>query len=799
MNFWRTFLLSFRPNRYRTKVCAFTASSLLCASFCAAQNLAVNPGFESGTTGWSGFGATLTAPTTLPHSGTHSGYVTGRATGTWNGVAQSFLGVMQPGVTYSISAWVRLAGGSNQPVMLTIQQIDGNGTTYSQPASGTATSTGWTQLNGSFTLNVSGTLTGLLLYLEGPATNVNFYVDDFDVEEPVTSPVGEIDANLTHQTIAGFGGAIAFYNGWITAHPYKQEMYTNMFQGLNLGILRLGNWFRYQGTANFDPDTAEIVSNANRILGHPVAIEMSSWSPPDFLKSNGATTNGGTLVMTNGGFAYSQFADYWYDSLMWYKTNGIVPTWISIQNEPDWSASYDSCAFHPTEDTVNGTNYASYAKALDAVYQRLTNLPSPPKLLAPEVVGIGYNDVQNYAAYLNSNSFYGVAHHLYHGGSADSADSFIPDLASLTNVFPDKPKFQTEYGETDMLQTALLMNHCLTFENASAYIFWSLDWPFSGGLVVQEFPWNQSSWTNAPPGTPEPHGYWLAPQYYAMKHFSYFITYGFRRVETPGNDTNLRLSAYLSPDGHRLVEVMINPNSTAYALTNVINGFTIGSSAVYQTVGTNAQVSQFAPLGSAPANLRWSLPGYSITTVVFDAPTIAGPASNPNPADGAYNVGYTPTLSWLASSNATAHQVYFGYNSNAVASATTNSAEYRGSFTSVGFAPGTLAPSGRFYWRVDELDGTNVTAGPTWTFATAVNPSAPPQVTSVLPGSSQMLINFPSYLGQIYRIERSDSLSPAVWTPVADGVVGTGGTIQIPDTTAPLPAQRFYRLVLLPP
>jgi glucuronoarabinoxylan endo-1,4-beta-xylanase len=736
----------------------------------------------------------------MSHSGTHSGYVTNR-TATWNGVAQSFLGVMQPGVTYSISAWVRLASGGNQSVMLTIQQIDGNGTTYSQAASGTATSTGWIQLNGSFTLTVSGTLTGLRLYMEGPATNVNFYADDFDVEAPVTSPVGEIDANITHQTIEGFGGAIAFYNNWITAHPYKQEMYTDMFQGLNLGILRLGNWFRYQGTVNFDPDTAEIVSNANRVLGHPVAIEMSSWSPPDFLKSNGTTTGGGTLVMTNGGFAYTQFADYWYDSLMWYKTNGIVPTWISIQNEPDWSVSYDSCAFHPTEDTMNGTNYASYAKALDATYQRLNSLPSPPKVLAPEVVGIGYNDVQNYAAYMNSNSFYGVAHHLYHGGSPDSADSFIPALESLTNVFPDKPKFQTEYGETDMLQTALLINHCMTVENACAYIFWSLDWPVGGpALVQQENPWNQSSWTNAPPGTPtQSHGYWLTPEYYAMKHFSCFITSGFKRVETPGNDPNLRLSAYLSPDSRRLVEVMINPNSTAFAVTNTINGFTIGSSMVYQTVGTNAQISQFASLGSAPANLQWSLPGYSITTVVFDAPAIAGRASNPDPANGAYNVAYTPNLSWLAGSNATAHQVYFGYSSNAVVTATTNSPEYQGGFTSAVFAPGTLAPSGRFDWRVDELDGTNVTVGPTWTFATAANPAAPPQVTGVLPGAHQVAISFASYLGQTYRIERSDSLNPAVWTPMADGVVGTGGAIQISDTSAPLPAQRFYRLVLLSP
>jgi glucuronoarabinoxylan endo-1,4-beta-xylanase len=125
---------------------------------------------------------------------------------------------------------------------------------------------------------------------------------------------------------------------------------------------------------------------------------MSSWAPPAFLKSNGQVGNGGTLLDTNGGFVYNEFAQYWYDSLQAYRSNGVSPTWISIQNEPDFEASYDSCVLRPSEGVVNGTNYASYAKALEAVYNKLTNLPAPPKLLAPEVVHIRFNTLANYAA-----------------------------------------------------------------------------------------------------------------------------------------------------------------------------------------------------------------------------------------------------------------------------------------------------------------------------------------------------------------------------------------------------------------
>jgi O-glycosyl hydrolase len=339
-----------------------------------------------------------------------------------------------------------------------------------------------------------------------------------------------IDSTQTYQTIEGLGGATAFYDGWLTAHPYKLEIYTNAFAGLNLSMLRLGNWYSYQTPmAGFDGSASDIVANANRILGHPIQILMSSWSPPAFLKNNGQYGNG-SLLYTNGGFVYDGFAQYWYDSIQAYRSNGVSPTWIGIQNEPDFSADYGSCLLAPTEQ---GTNVASFAKALDAVYQRLTNLPSPPKILAPECVHFSYNDLANYAATMNTNHYYGLAHHLY-GDSLDAAS-----LSLVTNIVPGKPRFMTEFGLSDMIDQATLLHNELVYEQASGYSYWSLVWPGGGSLIDQENPWSSpNTWTNAPPGIPEPHGYWLAPAYWAMKHFSYFINPGFKRVSA--TDTGLR-------------------------------------------------------------------------------------------------------------------------------------------------------------------------------------------------------------------------------------------------------------------
>ncbi len=540
---------------------------------------------------------------------------------------------------------------------------------------------------------------------------------------PPGPPTTTIDTTKTYQTIEGLGGATAFYAGWITAHPYKQEIYTNAFAGLNLSMLRLGDWYRYQTPlAGFDSAATEIVANANRVLGHSVPVYMSSWSPPAFLKSNGQVGNGGTLIFTNGSFAYTNFAQYWYDSIQAYQSNGVNLTWASIQNEPDFVASYDSCIFHPTEDTVNGTNYASYSKALDAVYQKLSNLPSPPKLLAPEPVHISFGDLGNYGATMNSNSFYGVAHHLYGDGGA-TGDSFLSAISSATNVFRSKPHFMTEYGDVaDMIECANLIHNSLVVEQVSGYNHWSLVWPgTTGGLIQIENPFaSQSTWTNAPPGTPtQSHGWWYSPSYWAIKHFSYFIQPGYKRVSATDNDNNVRSSAFLSPDGLRLVVVLINTNAAVSSTMNFDFGATFnhGISRVYQTASTNYYFQSLGILTNAQV-----LPPRSLTTVVLDTLANIGPASNPSPGYGATSVALNSILSWMPGSNAVTHAVYLGVNSNAVAQAATGSQEFQAMVSVTNYSP-LLSGGQTYFWRVDEIAGVNTNTGLVWSFSTLPVPA----------------------------------------------------------------------------
>ncbi len=206
-----------------------------------------------------------------------------------------------------------------------------------------------------------------------------------------------------NQTITGFGAAEAFDLTYLDAHPYASEMYRALFDptaGLGLTYLRVQNLYRPNVTG-FDPDTPAIVAAANAAHGSPLTILMSSWSPPANLKSNG-TVNGcsapvnnvcggtvGTLIQVNGAYDYADFATYWYNALSAYQTLGVTPGYISIQNEPDFTAPYTGNRFNPTEATYNGTNFAGYGLAFDAVYKKIQGLSAVPKMVGPETLSAG--------------------------------------------------------------------------------------------------------------------------------------------------------------------------------------------------------------------------------------------------------------------------------------------------------------------------------------------------------------------------------------------------------------------------
>jgi glucuronoarabinoxylan endo-1,4-beta-xylanase len=417
---------------------------------------------------------------------------------------------------------------------------------------------------------------------------------------------GTIKAKETHQTMIGFGASIAWADDQLTAHPQKSQIYRYIFHDLGLDILRIRNTYRNNPT-NFAPTFVEIVDSMDALSPQRPAILLSSWSPPATIKSNGDVQNGGTLVKQNGKYVYGAFAQYWVDAINAYRASGINPDYVSIQNEPDFSATWESCLFDANESSTN----AGYNHALDTVYKALQQMPSPPAMVGPEVLGIGYGEFQKYMQYfVNYNHFGGFAYHLYHGESDNVSDNhdpdlFIPNLSTIANAFQGKPIFQTEYDRGDWFHTAWLMHNCLVYGNVSAYLWWELVWGSGGNpLIVMQ--------SNT---------YTISKYYWAIRQYSKYIDSGYTRVTATVDADSLRISAFTDPDGKKLTVVVLNIGSQTQSMDFDMQNFSVESGIVFRTSDTE---SGDTVSNSYDGKAALDFPARSITTLSFSGEVVAG-------------------------------------------------------------------------------------------------------------------------------------------------------------------------------
>ncbi len=429
----------------------------------------------------------------------------------------------------------------------------------------------------------------------------------FNGQTDILAATGSVNARETYQTMEGFGASIAWWYGELFNHPNKEDIYYYIFDELGLDILRLRNI--YGKSTRFDI-FAEIVDRMYSYSDNSPKIMISSWTPPANLKSNNSVNGGNSATLkkdaTTGKYMYGEFAKYWVDALGAYKLTGIEPDFISIQNEPSYDASWESCFFSPTENTAT----AGYDRALDSVYYALQQESLSLRIVGPEVHGIGYNTFQNYARRYNHDYLDVYAYHLYHGGDGNiNPDSFNSNLSAIANTYSEKPIFQTEYDYGGWFNTAWLMHNCLVYGNVSGYLYWALvgTWEITAALIRMENPTNPGSWTTDD-------GYLVSQTYWAFRQYSKFISSGWKRVMAEVDADGLRMSAYISPEGDMLTLVILNVGQEDEDLSFNIQGFSIDNGEIIRTSETE-QGEEISSNYDGSSNL--AIPARSITTVQF--------------------------------------------------------------------------------------------------------------------------------------------------------------------------------------
>lgn len=162
---------------------------LFSSSVIAADNYSFS--FESGRGDWSprGAGVELKVVDSQAAAGSRSLYISGR-TENWQGPSLNITGLVAEGKEYKFSLKVKLnkSADSNNVILSAENNKDGD-KSWDNIASTEVSADSWTELTGNYVINSN--LDDLILYVESPDTELEFYIDDIKI-----SRAGKITENI---------------------------------------------------------------------------------------------------------------------------------------------------------------------------------------------------------------------------------------------------------------------------------------------------------------------------------------------------------------------------------------------------------------------------------------------------------------------------------------------------------------------------------------------------------------------------------------------------------------------------
>jgi glucuronoarabinoxylan endo-1,4-beta-xylanase len=390
----------------------------------------------------------------------------------------------------------------------------------------------------------------------------------------------QIDLTQTFQRIDGFGASSAW-----TA-PNMPDALADLFYstdtGIGLSLLRVQ--IKPDGT------TAELAT-AKKAVARGAKVWGAPWSPPAEWKSNGMTANGGSLLDAN--------RQDWANRLAGFATSmaaqGIPLVAISAQNEPNYTATWDTCRYTPPQMVTFIRDFLGPALAATGL-----NVP----VMAPETQG--WDGFGSFATALMSDStatamIGPLAMHYYAGAPYD----FEPAKAAgkvlwETEVSDDKVNKNLDTTMDSGVRVAQMIHDNLVIGGVSAFHYWWL-MPGSGGGN------GALSQSNA-----------LLPRAWAMGNWSRFVRPGFVRIGATAKPQDyVQVSAFASADSTRVVIVAINSLPDDLSQDFTIAGATFAQLTPWMTA-TGKNLEQQSPVTVTDGAFTYMLPGQSVTTFVGD-------------------------------------------------------------------------------------------------------------------------------------------------------------------------------------
>lgn len=394
------------------------------------------------------------------------------------------------------------------------------------------------------------------------------YKADFVADSGIEKDALNLYPEMTYQTLEGFGGALteaAAYTYSLMDEDKKKEMLEAYFGkdglGYNQGRMHidscdfsLGNYSAVTDendtefkTFSFEREEKYILPflrDAEKVYGDKLTILLSPWSPPAFMKTNGQRNQGGKLKPEYR----AQWAKYVCHYIQEYRKMGINVKYLTIQNEPKATQTWDSCVYTAEEEK-------EYLR--DYLYPALQE-----NGLSDIEIGIWDHNKERLferaCAIIDEETDKMVSFVGFHWYSGDHFDS----LRLVHEKFPDKKLIFTEgcveytfFSDNSQLQNAQVYAHDI-LGNLNAGMCSFYDWNIL--LDGKGGPNHVGNFCDAPIMYDEKEDRLSKKLSYTyIGHFSRYIKPGAKRIATSNYSCILEVTAFENPDGE-LVCVLLN-------------------------------------------------------------------------------------------------------------------------------------------------------------------------------------------------------------------------------------------------
>jgi O-glycosyl hydrolase len=486
-----------------------------------------------------------------------------------NTVAPPVVSITAPANGATVSGTITVSGTASSSLSISSVQVSVDGGSFSN-ASGTNT---WNfGLDTASLSNATHSLTAKAIDNSGGTASSS--VVSISVNNAV-GPTVTINWSDVHQQIDGFGASSAATGDGMT--DSQADLFWSTTSGVGLSLLRV----QIESNGTY-PDLATMQKAQDR----GVKIWGTPWSPPASMKSNGSTTNGGSLLASD----YQAYANYLSSYVLGLKNSyGINLYALSIQNEPDYTATWDSCIW-------TGQQFHDFLR--NNLLPTFSKNGVTAKIIMPEESGWKFDLAT--ATLNDSVTAAGVsiiAGHNYDGASAAPYPLGQNQGKHLWET--EVSTFETfDPSMTNGLKWAKKINDWMTIANANAWHYW---WLIDGN--------GDNEALLGPSGQ-------TTKRLYVMGNYSKFVRPGYYRIGTSASPVGgVLVSAYKNTSSGKFAIVAINQNTSAVTLDFVLSGFTANTVVPWVTSASLnlAQQSSITVGGSAFVT---TLPAASVTTFV---------------------------------------------------------------------------------------------------------------------------------------------------------------------------------------